>query len=123
MVKAFILTPRGNFCIATFTKLDRQKIVEEMRMVAKARGYPIEIQWTHTRKPTIISHRSDEYLHTQRNLRNVKEELWRLQQCLKGVVKKTSRTKLKRDIKKRKAEIRRLERKLRKSATNPLTPE
>lgn len=116
MVKAFILTPRGDFCIATFTKMDHKRIVQEMRMVAQARGYPIEIQWPHTSKPTVVSHRSNEELKLQRNLRHVKEEIWRLEKCLSGAVKKVSRTKLKTDIKQRKSEKRRLERTIRKLA-------
>ena len=116
MVKAFILTPRGDFCIATFTNMDHKRIVKEMRMVAQARGYPIEIQWPHTNKPTVVSHRSNEELQLQRTLRHVKEEIWRLEKCKKGTVKKVSKNKLNQDIKQRKSEKRRIERKIRKLA-------
>lgn len=117
MIQAFILTPRGHFYIGTFQHMDRQQILDEMRMVAQHRGYPIEIQWgTHT-SPTIVSHRSTEELESKRTLRGLKEELWRLQKCTDGVVKRASRTKLKRDIKRVKGEIRRIERQLRKSAS------
>ena len=88
-------------------------------MVAQARGYPIEIQWPHTDKPTVVSHRSDEYLRLQRDLRHVKEELWRLEKCRKGIVKKLSKNKLKREIKQRKSEIRRMERNMRRLANPP----
>ena len=114
MIQAFILTPRGNFCIGTFTRSDRQQIIDEMRMVAQHRGYPIEIRWDNYSKPTIVSHRSKEHLHLITHLRNLKEALHRLQKCKGGVVKKSSKTKLKTDINQTKSEIRRVERQIRK---------
>ena len=120
MIQAFILTPRGNFYIGTFHQLDRQQILDEMRMVAQHRGYPIEIQWGNHTKPTIVSHRTQEHRRLITNLQQHKETLWRLQKCAGGVVKKASKTKLKRDINRTKSEIRRIERQLRKAGSQPL---
>ena len=112
--KVFILTPRGNFCIATFTNVPHAYIMEQMTEVAQARGYPLEIQWPHTSKRTYISSKNRRVRDLQNKLKNLRDALSRTQTCYKGAVKRQSRKGLKKQIGQLKAEIRRVKRNLRK---------
>ena len=112
-IKCFILTPKGDYCIATFEGEPHDTIQSKMRQVAQQRGYPIEIQWIHTTKHTYISSKSLEELHDMNNLKMQQNLFETAQREMTGVKLKSSKTKLKTRIKKIKSEIRRLERKLR----------
>ena len=112
-IKCFILTPKGDYCIATFEGERHDHIKDSMRTVAQHRGFPIEIQWSHTAKRTYISAKSLEELQDINDLKLQKSIFEVAKRELTGVKLKASKTKLKTRIKKIKSEIRRLERKIR----------
>ena len=119
--KAFILTPKGNYCIGTFTGTSHDYIMDALREVAQNRGYPIEIQWPHTKVPTYISAKPERIRKLEGKLKNLKSALAREIGCLGGAMKRRSRKQLKKQISQLKTEIRRVERNLRKAGINPLS--
>ena len=121
--KVFILTPRGNYCIGTFTGTSHDYIVETMRMVAQNRGHAIEIQWPHTTVPTYISSKPHNVRRLQTKLDNLQNALNREQTCLAGATKRRSRKQLKKQISQLKTEIRRVVRLLRKAGIEPPSEE
>lgn len=114
-VKAFILTPRGDFCIAVFTDRSHEYIVEAMSEVAEARGYPIEIQWPHNPKRTYISSVPPKIRNLRNKLKSLQDALKYAKLSLKSAVKRTSKKNVKRQITGIRNEIRRVRRNLRKA--------
>ena len=109
MNKMFIMSPRGEFCIATYTRMPPHQIVERARMTAQARGYPIRIEWANPEwDDQIISHRSDELLALRQKAKNIENSLQDLNRNLKATVLKSSRQKVLRQIRKAKKELRRI---------------
>ena len=113
--KAFIISPRGQFCIAVYRRMPPNAIKDELRMVAQNLGYPICIEWANPDwKDTIISHRSEEELEIRKQIRYAELAIEQLEEKFSTTIQRQPRITIKREIKRWKSEIRRLNRQCKK---------
>ena len=109
ITKMFIISPRGEFCIGTYQRMPPHRIIEEARMCAQARGYPMRIEWAHPDwDDLIVSHRSDELLALRQKAKQVAATLEDYERNLGATTRKSSRQKVLRQIRRTKKELRRI---------------